>query len=161
MHTPAKALAALAEPAPLTLGQVALLDLHKCPLLAGDFDDLNATLFALWLLDMPLERAVAEANYPEKAIVWGTEIGVDGYKTRLVAALNAIAAFRDMLPKVESGDDAKKKTLASGGAETETSRKSSSSSAAPTAGRFATFFRRFLRSRWRCSTAAGCKGREA
>ena len=108
MHTPAKALDAMAEPSPLSLGQIALLDLHKCPLLTGDFSDLNATLFALWLLDMPLERAVAEANYPETAIVWGTEIGVDGYKTRLVAALNAIAAFRDMLPKVESGDDAKK-----------------------------------------------------
>ena len=62
---------------------------------------------------------------------------------------------------VESGDDAKKKTLASGGAETEISRKSPSSSAAPTAGRFATFFRRFLPSRWRSSTGAGCKVQEA
>ena len=164
MHTPDKALEAMVEPAPITLGQVALLDLYKCPILEGRIDDVNATAFALWLLDMPLEQAVAEAHFPEKAIVWAGEVGVDGYNSRLVTALDAIRRFYGMLPKAEATDDddglkgLKKKCAAQ---ETGTSRKSPSSSAASTGGRFATFFRRFLPSRWRSSTAAGSRAPEA
>ena len=47
MHTPAKALEAMVAPAKLTLGQVALLDLYKCPILEGNIEDVNATAFAL------------------------------------------------------------------------------------------------------------------
>ena len=164
MHTPDKALEALAAPAPLTLGQVALLDLYKLPILDGKIDDLNATAFALWLLSMPLEQAVAEAHFPEKAIIWAEKVGVEEYNDRLVAASNAIARFYGMLPKAESGEDEdglkglKKK---SAGAGTATSPRSSSSSAAPTAGRFITFFRRLLPSRWRSSTGAGSRDLEA
>lgn len=164
MHTPDKALEALAAPAPLTLGQVALLDLYKLPILDGKIDDLNATAFALWLLSMPLEQAVAEAHFPEKAIIWAEKVGVEEYNDRLVKALNAIARFHGMLPRAESGEDEeglkglKKK---SAGAATATSPRSSSSSAAPTAGRFITFFRRLLPSRWRSSTAAGSRDQEA
>ena len=165
MHTPDKALEAMVAPAPLTLGQVALLDLYKLPILDGKIDDLNATAFALWLLSMPLEQAVAEAHFPEKAIVWAGQIGVDEYNGRLVKACNAIAAFHGMLPKAESSgedcDDLKNLKKKSAGAETVTSQKSRSSSAAHTAGRFATFFRKCLPSRWRSSTAAGFRGQEA
>jgi len=164
MHTPDKALEAMVEPAPLTLGQVALLDLYKCPILEGKIDDVNATAFALWLLDMPLEQAVAEAHFPEKAIVWAGEVGVDGYNSRLVKALDAIGRFYGMLPKAESSEDdedglkgLKKKCAAP---ETGTSRRSPSSSAASTGGRLARFFGRFLPSRWRSSTGAGSRGRE-
>ena len=164
MHTPAKALEAMVAPAPLTLGQVALLDLYKCPILEGKIDDVNETAFSLWLLDMPLEQAVVEAHFPDKAILWAQDVGVEGYNKRLVAALDAIARFYGMLPKTESGEDAddpkalKKK---SGVPVTETSRKLRSSSAASTAGRFTMFFARFLPSRWRSSTAAGSRQLEA
>ena len=165
MHTPDKALEALAAPAPLTLGQVALLDLYKLPILDGKIDDLNATAFALWLLSMPLEQAVAEAHFPERAIIWAEKVGVEEYNDRLVKALNAIARFHGMLPKAETPDDdggdikdLKKKQGAQG---TATSRKSSSSSAARTAGRFITFFRKLLPSRWRSSTGAGSRDLEA
>lgn len=166
MHTPAKALQAMVAPAPLTLGQVALLDLYKCPILEGKIDDVNATAFALWLLDMPLEQAVVEAHFPEKAIVWADGVGVDGYNERLVKALNAVAGFYGMLPKKESDDDGddgtvkdlKKKSADAG---TATSPKSPSSSAARMAGRFATFLWKCLPSRWRSSTAAGCRPQEA
>jgi hypothetical protein len=165
MHTPDKALEALAAPDPLTLGQVALLTLYKLPILEGKIDDLNATVFAVWLLSMPLEQAVAEAHFPDRAIVWAEKIGVDEYNYRLVKALNAIARFHGMLPKAEfvdeddEGVDGIKKKSA--GAETETSRRSQSSSAASTDGRFTTFFARFLPSRWRSSTAAGSRPQEA
>ena len=160
MHTPATALEALAPPAPLTLGQVALLDLYKCPILEGKIDDLNATAFALYLLSMPLKEAVHAAHFPERAIPWAESVGVEGYNARLVDALGAIRAFYHMLPKAESGDDEEdglKKNSASGGAGTETSPRSSSSPAAPTGTRFGTFFRRFLPSRWRSSTGASRK----
>ena len=163
MHTPDKALEALAAPAPLTLGQVALLDLYKLPILDGKIDNLNATAFALWLLSMPLEQAVAEAHFPERAIIWAEKIGVEEYNDRLVNALNAIGRFHGMLPKAEEPDDEdglkglKKK---SAGAATGTSPKSSSSSAASTAGRFITFFRRLLPSRWRSSSGAGSRDPE-
>ena len=163
MHTPDEALEALCTPDPLTLGQVALLDLYKLPILDGKIDDLNKTAFALWLLSMPLEQAVSEAHFPEKAIVWAEKIGVDEYNDRLVAALNAIARFYGMLPKSDAPDDENdlkgiKKKFAGPG--TATSPKSRSSSAASTAGRFGTFFRRFLPSRLRSSTAAGRRARE-
>lgn len=162
MHTPAKALEAMAAPAPLTMGQVALLDLYKCPILDLNYDDVNATAFALWLLDMPLEQAVVEAHFPDKAIIWAESVGVEGYKSRLVKALNAIGSFYGMLPKEESADDGddedvkglKKK---SAGAATETSPKSPSSFVARMAGRCATFFRKCLPCRWRSYTAAGCR----
>ena len=159
MHTPDKALEALAAPDPLTLGQVALLDLYKLPILKGNIDDLSATVFAVWLLSMPLEQAVAEAHFPEKAFVWAEAIGVGEYNDRLVKALNAIARFHGMLPKAESGeddDDPKALKKKSGVPVTGTSLKSRNSSAVSTAGRFTTFFARFLPSRWRSSTAAGC-----
>ena len=161
MHTPAPALEALATPAPLTLGQVALLDLYQAPILDGKIGDFNATAFALWLLSMPLEDAVRAASFPERAIAWVDGIGVDGYNARLVDALGAIRAFYDMLPRAEIGEDSLKKNSASGEPATETLRKSSSSSAAPTAGRFATFFKRFLPSRWRSSTGATRKDQGA
>lgn len=164
MHTPATALEAMVAPAPLTLGQVALLDLYNCPILDGKIDDVNATAFALWLLDMPLEQAVAAAHFPERAIVWAGEIGVDGYNDRLVKALNAIARFYRMLPKAEAVDDGpedvkdlKKK---SADAATETLPKSPSSFAARTAGAFAAFSRKCLPFRWRSSTAAGSRALE-
>lgn len=164
MHTPDKALEAMVEPAPLTLGQVALLDLYKLPILDGNIDDLNTTAFALWLLSMPLEQAVAEAHFPEKAIVWAEKIGLDEFNDRIVKECLAIKRFYDMLPKAESSEDdedglkgLKKKCAAQ---ETGTSRRSSSSSAASTGGRCITFFRRLLPSRWRSSTAAGSRGLE-
>lgn len=163
MHTPDKALEALCAPDPLTLGQVALLNLYKLPILVGKIDDLNATAFALWLLSMPLEQAVAEAHFPDRAIIWAEKIGVEEYNDRLVKALNAIGSFFGMLPKAEEPDDddglkgLKKK---SAGAATGTLPKSSSSSAARTAGRFITFFRKLLQFRWRSSTGAGCRDPE-
>ena len=113
MKNPKDALDALVDPSPLTLGQIALLDLYKSPLLEGKIDDLNAVLFGLWLLSMPLEEAVAQAHFPEGAIVWGGSLTTEEYNRRLEDAMNGIAAFFHILPRPESGDDAlglKKKT---------------------------------------------------
>lgn len=166
MHTPAKALKALASPSPLTLGQVALLDLYKCPILDGDYQDLNATAFALWLLSMPLDQAVVEAHFPEKAILWADQLGTEAYNKRVVEVLLAIGDFFNMLPKAEAIDDDDVKDVKDlkkkyAGAAMATSPKSPSSFAARMAGAFATFFRKLLPCRWRSSTAAGSRVPEA
>lgn len=157
MRNPKQALRALVEPAPLTLGQIALLDLYKCPILDGKIDDLNATAFALWLLDMPIDRAVAEAHFPERAIAWLDEVGADGYNERLVKALEGIGAFFNVLPREENGEGGKKKRRSTG---TGTSPCSPRRSAACTDGRSGTSSRKSRRSRQGCSTGCTPRGRE-
>lgn len=162
MKNPQEALEALADPAPLTLGQIALLDLYKSPLLHGDISDLSRVTFSLWLLSMPTAEAVEEARFPDRAIVWADGISVEEYDRRLVDALAAIAAFFHILPRPESGDDLasalKKKRAAS--STTATSPRSPSTSAARTAGRCATSSTRSRQSRRDSSTEPGHKVRE-
>lgn len=163
MKNPKEALEALADPAPLTLGQIALLDLYGSPLLHGDIGDLNKVTFSLWLLSMPLAQAVAEARFPDRAIVWAGGITPEEYDRRLVDVLAAIAAFFHILPRPESGEDdaigdLKKKRA--GAAATATSPSSSRRSAASTGGPCATRSRKSPPSRPGSSTARTCRGPE-
>lgn len=160
MKNPKEALEALADPAPLTLGQIALLDLYGSPLLHGDIGDLNKVTFSLWLLSMPLAQAVAEARFPDRAIVWAGGITPEEYDRRLVDALAAIAAFFHILPRPESGDDDDLKKKRAGASATATSPSSSRRSAASTDGPCATRLRRSPPSRPGSSTARTGKGPE-
>jgi hypothetical protein len=163
VKNPKEALEALADPAPLTLGQIALLDLYESPLLHGEIDDLSKVTFSLWLLSMPTAQAVAEAKFPDRAIVWADGITPAEYDRRLVDALAAIAAFYHILPRPESGEDdaiggLKKKRAAASA--TATSPSSSRCSAGSTGGRSATRSRRSRPSRPASSTAPTRRGRE-
>lgn len=163
MKNPKEALEALADPSPLTLGQIALLDLYGSPLLHGEIGDLHKVTFSLWLLSMPLAQAVAEARFPDRAIIWADGITPEEYDRRLVDALAGIAAFFHILPRPESGEDdaiggLKKKRA--GASATATSPSSSRSSAATTAGHSNTSSRRSRQSRPGSSTAPTPKDRE-
>lgn len=163
MKNPKEALEALADPSPLTLGQIALLDLYGSPLLHGEIGDLSKVTFSLWLLSMPLAEAVAEARFPDHAILWADGITAEEYDRRLVDALAAIAAFFHILPRPESGDDdaiggLKKKRA--GASATATSPSSPRGSAATTAGRSNMCSRRSRQSRPGSSTAPTPKDRE-
>ena len=163
MKNPKEALEALADPSPLTLGQIALLDLYGSPLLHGEIGALSKVTFSLWLLSMPLAKAVAEARFPDHAILWADGITAEEYARRLVDALAALAAFFHILPRPESGEDdavggLKKKRA--GASATATSPSSSRSSAASTGGLCATRSRKSPPSRPGSSTARTCKGRE-
>ena len=156
MKNPKEALEALADPSPLTLGQIALLDLYGSPLLHGEIGDLSKVTFSLWLLSMPLAKAVAEARFPDHAILWADGITAEEYDRRLVDALAAIAAFFHILPRPESGEDdaiggLKKKRA--GASATATSPSSSRRSAASTDGPCATRSRKSPPSRPGFSTA--------
>lgn len=108
--TPKAALEALAAPAPLTLGQVALLELEGCPLARGDCSSVYETARALWLLGLPREEAARRrSEAADAALPWLDEIGVGGYRERLAAALAALDAFWRMVPPA---DEAEKKTSA-------------------------------------------------
>lgn len=158
MKNPKEGLAALVDPAPITLGQIALLDLYGSPLLKGEIGDLNACIFSLWILSMPLDLAVQEAHFPDKAIVWAETLDTETYNRRLTAALDGIAAFFHILPRPENGDGLKKKRA--GASATATSPSSRKRSAASTAGRSATCSRRSRRSRRGSSTASTRRERE-
>ena len=160
MKNPQEALEALADPAPLTMGQIALLDLYKSPLLHGDIDDLSKVTFSLWLLSMPIEQAVAEARFPDRAIVWADGVTQEEFDRRLVDALAAIAAFYHVLPRPENGDGGALKKKRAAGSATATSPSSPSTSAERTAGRCATCSTRSPQSRRGSSTASGRRGRE-
>lgn len=163
MKNPKEALEALADPSPLTLGQIALLDLYGSPLLHGEIGDLSKVTFSLWLLSMPLAEAVNEARFPDHAILWADGITAEEYDRRLVDALAAIAAFFHILPRPESGEDdaiggLKKKRAAASA--TATSPSSPRGSAATTAGHSNMCSRRSRQSRPGSSTAPTPKDRE-
>lgn len=155
MHNADQALEAMVNPSPITIGQLALLDRCNCPLVLGEWADLDRTLLALWLLSMPVADAVAAyRDDPDGYIVWGGGLSPADYRARLKSALDGITEFYRMLPRAEAGDKKKDSATAS-------FRSSPNGSAAPTAGRSATRSRGSRPSRPRSSGDAGARGREA
>lgn len=99
---PADALDAIAAPAPLTLGRIAVLERAGCAILASETDNLSETLAALWLIEIPIEDAASlwPRRY-ELSAVWADKIKLSQreYRRRLYSALGAIDAFRRMCPR--------------------------------------------------------------
>lgn len=104
---PKTALEALVEPKPLTLAQVAILEMMDAPILRGGVDSLAETAKALWVLSLPSREAASRwREAPEAGLAWLGGIGVDEYRRRLGDALDAIAAFWRLLPRPD--EDQKK-----------------------------------------------------
>ncbi len=145
---PKASLDAIADPAPLTIAQLAILERVKSPVTLGGIDSVDDCLLALWLLSMPVreagrltgEKSVAELR--DGAVAWADETGLDGaaYHAALTRLLRSCAAFWRMLPRPEA-KDAKKN-----GTETAGSPSSRSGRAALTDGRSNTSSRRRRRS---------------
>ena len=145
---PKASLDAIADPAPLTIAQLAILERVKSPVAMGGIDSVDDCLLALWLLSLPVreagrltgEKSVAELR--DEAVGWADETGLDGaaYHAALTRLLRSCAAFWRMLPRPEA-KDAKKN-----GTETAGSPSSRSGRAAPTGGRPNTSSRRPRRS---------------
>ena len=106
---PEKALEALVEPSPLTLGQIALLERIDSPLLRGDVSSIHECARGLWLLSLPPQEAATRWRESEQeAIAWLDAVGVQGYRNAVTRVLDGITAFFDMLPRPD-GEDVKKK----------------------------------------------------
>ena len=97
---PQASLDALTPPHPLTLGKIAVLCRLDSPLLVGNVDDLCECLAALYVIEMPLNECVVNfKTLKDDAIVWGDSLTPTEYRMRLAAALDAVAAFFEMIPR--------------------------------------------------------------
>ena len=151
---PEAALRALATPAPLTLGKMALLCRLDSPLLAGDISDMGETLAAIYVVENPVRETVARFDtLHAEAICFYDGLSVDEYRRKAGAALDAVAAFLEMLPRPSP---AAKKNSATDGAPN-----SPNGAAAPTAGGSTTCSTTCRPSRPRSSGGAGRRVRAA
>ena len=112
---PRKALDALADPAPLTLGQVALLEKIKSPLLSATNPAAADVIPALYLLSLPSAQGAKHLDtLTEDAFRWADTLAPNDFSRRWVAALKALRAFYALLPGPE-GDAPKKASPATAG----------------------------------------------
>jgi len=152
-ENPKAALDALTTPSALTLGKIALLCRLEAPILAGRIDDLNETLAALYVIETPLERSVSEfARIRDVALVRYDSLTPDEYRAKVGVALDAVAAFWEMMPR--PSPDSKKNS------ETDGAPSSPSGSAEPTTTKSTTCSGNCRLSRPRFSGDAGSRGRE-
>ena len=149
---PKAALDALTTPSPLTLGKMALLCRLNSPLLSGDISDMGETLAAIYVVENPVRETVAHFDtLHAEAICFYDGLSVEEYRRKAGAALDAVAAFLEMLPR--PAPDAKKNSATDGAPN------SPNGAAAPTAGGSTTCSRSCPPSRPRSSGAAGRRDR--
>lgn len=105
---PRKALDALADPAPLTLGQVALLEKIKSPLLSATNPAAADVIPALYLLSLPSAQGAKHLKtLTEDAFAWADTLTPDDFSNRWGAALKALRAFYALLPGPTEGEPKK------------------------------------------------------
>lgn len=158
---PEKAIQAIADPAPLTLAQIALFEKIDAPILHADISCLRDNLIAVWIYKTPLHEVARNFERREELALLMSE-GMTGeeYGNVLTELIRACTAFYEMMPRretgeEESGGDPSKK--ASSGSATAGSRSSQNGYVGPTTTRRRSYFARALRSIWRFCTGAGRK----
>lgn len=169
---PEKAIQAIADPAPLTLAQIALFEKIDAPILHADISCLRDNLIAVWIYKTPLHEVARNFERREELALLMSE-GMTGeeYGNVLTELIRACTAFYEMMPRRETGEDegdAEKiqgeeesggdpSKKASSGSATAGSRSSQNGYVGPTTTRRRSYFARALRSIWRCCTGAGRK----
>lgn len=109
-ENPQAALDALATPAPLTLGQVALLEKIKSPLLGGGEVTAADAIPGLYLLSQPSSEGARHLEtLTEDAFAWADTLEPTAFRERWEAAIKGLRAFYALLPGPEA--DAPKKAL--------------------------------------------------
>ena len=105
---PQAALDALADPAPLALGQVALLEKIKSPRLGGGEVTAADAIPGLYLLSLPSSEGARHLEtLPEDAFAWADTLAPADFTRRWLGAVKALRAFYALLPGPEA--DAPKK----------------------------------------------------
>lgn len=125
---PKAALDALANPAPLTLGKMAMLCRMDSPVLGGEIVHVTKTLAALYVYEHDTKdvAAMTDTQIESAAVVEYDRLTTDGYRVHVARMLDAVAAFYEMMPR--PSPDAKKNSATDG------SPNSPNGSAGPTAG---------------------------
>ena len=128
---PEPAIAALLAPHPLTLGQYAMLEKAGSPLLRGVYTNQLDSFTGVWLAETPAAEAYRDFDRRvELALEKYGAMPPAEFRDHLTAALNAIAALYEMMPKAT--DDEKKTAT---GAATDGSQRPSKPSPDGTAGK--------------------------
>lgn len=112
---PQKVLDAIADPAPLTLGQVALLEKIKSPLLSATNPAAADVIPGLFLLSIPSAQGAKHLDtLTEDAFAWADTLSPGDFSKRWVAALKALRDFYALLPG-PTEDEPKKASPATAG----------------------------------------------
>lgn len=110
MSEPIKSLDALTNPNPLTLGKIALLERIKSPLLAGRIDSMTDAIRAVWAVKTPTAEAARKlGDIDALSLEMADGMTTDELNAEAVRVLEGIVKFYEMLPRGETGEDAKKK----------------------------------------------------
>ena len=112
---PQAALDALTAPAPLTLGQVALLEKIKSPLLGAGNLAAADVIPGLFLLSIPSAQGAKHLDtLTEDAFAWADSLTPADFSRRWVEAIKALRAFYALLP-APTEDEPKKASPATAG----------------------------------------------
>lgn len=112
---PQAALDALTAPAPLTLGQVALLEKIKSPLLGAGTPAAADVIPGLYLLSLPSAQGARHLDtLTEDAFAWADSLTPADFSRRWVEAIKALRAFYALLPG-PTEDEPKKASPATAG----------------------------------------------
>lgn len=112
---PQTVLDALADPAPLTLGQVALLEKIKSPLLGAGNPAAADVIPGLFLLSIPSAQGAKHLDtLTEDAFKWADTLAPADFSRRWVAAIKALRDFYALLP-APTEDEPKKASPATAG----------------------------------------------
>ena len=124
---PKASLDAIADAKPITLGELALLERIKSPVLHGNTKDTVKNITAMFALKGGASRSeilkLAESGELEgRALEWGDSVDPKKFMADLAGLLDSVAAFWLMLPRPEeklNEDGTPKKESASGTASTQ------------------------------------------
>lgn len=161
---PEKAVQAIANPAPLTLAQIALFEKIDAPILRADISSLRDNLIAVWIYKTPLKEVARNFDRrEEKALCMGEAMSGEEYGDALAELVRACTAFYEMMPRKETGEtedgedggDAPKKVLS--GSAMAGSQNLQSGYAEHTISRPLMFCAKVARLIWRCFIGVGRK----
>ena len=124
---PKASLDAIANAKPITLGELALLERIKSPILHGDTKDTVKNITAMFVLKGGVSRTdalklVESGELEGRALEWGDKVDPKQFMADLAGVLDSVAAFWQMLPRPEqklNEDGTPKKDSASGTASTQ------------------------------------------
>ena len=114
---PSAILDSIAEPSPLTISQIAILEKISSPILNNDITNLGENIKATYIVNIPYRDAVKcvkDGTLEEKAMEWADGIGWDEFQIKMCNLVIGIVGFWKMMPPQESDELQKKKEVAQG-----------------------------------------------
>lgn len=112
---PSAILDSIAEPSPLTISQIAILEKISSPLLNNDITNLGENIKSTYIVNIPYRDAVKcvkDGTLEEKAMEWADALGWEEFQIKMLNLVLGIVGFWKMMPPQESEELQKKKEVA-------------------------------------------------